>query len=154
MNRLKRPACNTISDAQVSERRRQFLALGAAAAAGGLLSQRAQAEDTVNTKARIVIAGAGAAGLNAASRLARSLRGATIVLIDADQKQFYQPGFTLVASGIKPPSYVEARTADFVPRNIEWIQANVAEFDPDANKVVTDTDRKSTRLNSSHVAIS
>ncbi|HLS52238.1 MAG TPA: FAD/NAD(P)-binding oxidoreductase [Burkholderiaceae bacterium] len=139
MNRLKRPACNTISDAQVSERRRQFLALGAAAAAGGLLSQRAQAEDTVNTKARIVIAGAGAAGLNAASRLARSLRGATIVLIDADQKQFYQPGFTLVASGIKPPSYVEARTADFVPRNIEWIQANVAEFDPDANKVVTDT---------------
>lgn len=119
--------------------RRGFLTLGAAAAAGiAIPVAESHAASKVATKARIVIAGAGAAGLSAASRLAKSLDGASITLIDARKAHFYQPGFTLVASGIKPKNYVETQTRDYLPTGVELIEARVAEFDPVGNKVVTD----------------
>jgi len=91
------------------------------------------------TSARIVIAGAGAAGLAAASHLARLLEGAKITLIDARKEHFYQPGFTLVASGIKPQNYVVSSTAEYVPQGVELVPERVAEFDPESNKVVTES---------------
>lgn len=126
--------------------RRDFLrvgAIGAAAIPAGLLVQPASAEAApkVSTKARIVIAGAGAAGLAAASRLANLLDGAAITIIDARKEHFYQPGFTLVAAGLKPRQYVESTTAEYLPAGIEWIEERVAEFDPEGNKVVTETGR-------------
>mgnify|MGYP001283937253 CR=1 FL=1 len=77
--------------------RRAFLALGLAGAAGIASTPRiAGAATKIKTNARIVIAGAGAAGLTTASRLSEALDGATITLIDARREHFYQPGFTLV----------------------------------------------------------
>lgn len=120
--------------------RRAFLALGAASAAGAVLaSGPADAADRVRTGARIVIAGAGAAGLAAASRLAQALEGAQITLIDARKAHYYQPGFTLVAAGIKPVGYVSSSTAQYVPDGVRLVQETVAEFDPDGNRVVTDS---------------
>lgn len=120
--------------------RRGFLTLGAAGA-GSLLLQpgKAQAAEKVKTSARIVIAGAGAAGLAAANHLARQLEGAKITLIDARKEHFYQPGFTLVAAGIKPQNYVVSSTAEYVPQGVELVQERVAEFDPEGNKVVTES---------------
>jgi len=80
----------------------KLLAVGAAA----LSTQAAQAAQDVRTTARIVIAGAGAAGLTAASRLAQQLSGAQIILVDARKQHYYQPGFTLIGAGIKPAEYV------------------------------------------------
>ncbi|TNF63043.1 MAG: NAD(P)/FAD-dependent oxidoreductase [Burkholderiales bacterium] len=122
--------------------RRRFLAgLGAAPLAAVVASTaaapRAHARETVRTQARIVIAGGGAAGLTAASRLAAALDGATITVIDGRKEHWYQPGFTLVASGIKPRDYVVSGTADYVPRGVEWVTDQVAEIDPEGNKVVT-----------------
>ncbi len=117
------------------DRRRALLMLGAAAATG---SARAAA-DKVRTTARIVIVGAGAAGLTAASRLAAALDGASITLIDARREHLYQPGFTLVGAGIKRAAYVTSTTAEYVPANVEWVQERVAEFDPHGNKVLTDS---------------
>lgn len=119
--------------------RRAFLMLGAAGAAGVFVRPRAAvAADRTRTQARIVIAGAGAAGLAAASRLARELDGAKVTLIDARKEHFYQPGFTLVGGGIKPPNYVVSTTAEYVPNGVELVSQRVAEFDPEGNKVVTD----------------
>lgn len=117
--------------------RRPFLAgavgLGAAAtlAAG-------EPRAAVATRARIVIAGAGAAGLACAARLARQLDGAQIVLLDRRREHLYQPGFTLVAAGLKQPSYVIGETASYVPRGVRWIEERAAEFDPVAKTVTTD----------------
>lgn len=94
-----------------------------------------------STSARIVIAGAGAAGLTAASRLAEALTGASITLIDTRKQHYYQPGFTLVGGGIKPANYVVSETREYVPQGVEWIEERVAEFDPDGNKVVTTSGR-------------
>jgi len=93
--------------------------------------------EPARSSARIVVAGAGAAGLTAASRLAASLHGARITVIDARQEHFYQPGFTLVAAGIKPQDYVVSRTQDYVPAGVDWVSEGVAEIDPEGNKVVT-----------------
>jgi len=118
--------------------RRGFLLLGAAGAGALLLRPRhAQARTPLRTSARIVIAGAGAAGLAAAARLAAELDGAQITIIDARREHLYQPGFTLVAAGIHPAAYVQSTTAEYVPRGVEWLEERVAEFDPDGNRVVT-----------------
>lgn len=122
--------------------RRTFMQLSALGAGALLLKPgAAQAAPKLRSAARIVIAGAGAAGLATASRLAARLEGATITLIDARKAHYYQPGFTLVASGIKPANYVTSSTADYVPYGVEFIEERVAEIDPEGNTVVTASGR-------------
>lgn len=119
--------------------RRQFLAVSAAATAAIGLSNTSRSAPRVPTSARIVIAGAGAAGLTVASRLARHLSGAAILLIDERTQHIFQPGYTLVGSGVWDKSQVITPTSNYVAPEVEWIQARVAEFDPEGNKVVTST---------------
>jgi len=123
-----------------SNRRRAFLMAAAAGTLGAAFTPRAiGATNKTRTQARIVIAGAGAAGLSAAAYLDKALDGAKITLIDARKEHFYQPGFTLVGAGIKAKEYTVSTTAEYVPNGVELIEARVAEFDPEGNKVVTDS---------------
>lgn len=125
--------------------RRRFL-LGAAAlpvagtAALGLGSRNARA--AVRTSAHIVIAGSGLAGLAIANRLARDLDGARITIVDRKEMHNYQPGYTLVATGIWPVDKVVDRNIDLQPGGVEWVREMVAEFDPVGNAVVTDTGKR------------
>ncbi|MCG8273993.1 NAD(P)/FAD-dependent oxidoreductase [Aquamicrobium sp. NLF2-7] len=121
--------------------RRQFLVGAAALASVGLGTQAAQAQ-TSDSRARIVIAGAGAAGLALASRLRRAMPNATITIIDAKKEHHFQPGFTLVGAGVWSPAQVTERNVDYMPRGVEWVEAAVAEFDPEANAVVTTTGQR------------
>jgi len=121
--------------------RRQFLVGAAALASVGLGTEAAQAQ-TSDSRARVVIAGAGAAGLALASRLRRSMPNATITIIDAKKEHHFQPGFTLVGAGIWSPAQVTEQNVDYIPRGVEWVEAAVAEFDPDANGVVTTTGQR------------
>ena len=114
--------------------RRALLASGGAlAAVGASLPARAR----VGTRARIVILGAGAAGLAAAARLSQRLEGAEITLVDSRREHLYQPGFTLVAAGLRRPDYVVGRTADYIPPDVRWIEERAAVIDPDARRVTT-----------------
>ncbi|WP_397473650.1 NAD(P)/FAD-dependent oxidoreductase [Pusillimonas sp.] len=126
-------------EAPNSEQRRLFLMAGVAGALAAAIPPVADAAEKAKTSARIVIAGAGAAGLTVASRLAATLDGANIVLIDKRKEHFYQPGFTLVGAGVKPKDYVVSDTASYVPAGVRWVNERVAELDPDGNKVVTDS---------------
>lgn len=119
--------------------RRSFLKLGAAAGvtAATPLTLHATEPERVKSKAHIVIAGAGAAGLAMANRLASRLDGAKITIIDNRRKHLYQPGFTLVAAGIKGAAYPVSDTARYMPDGINWIEETISEFDPEGNKVVT-----------------
>ena len=81
--------------------RRGFLGLASGA---GLLALGAApaAAARVKTSAKILILGAGAAGTALANRLMTRLEGAEITLLDGRAKHWYQPGFTLIAAGLKP----------------------------------------------------
>ncbi len=120
-------------------RRRRFLQYAATAGlvGGAFAGPRRGRAAAVETTARIVIAGAGAAGLATAARLSSRLDGATITIIDGRKAHYYQPGFTLIAAGLKPESYATSATERFVPRGVDWIEEAVAEIDPDGNQVVT-----------------
>ncbi|MFP4294263.1 MAG: NAD(P)/FAD-dependent oxidoreductase [Halothiobacillaceae bacterium] len=115
----------------------KLLAAGGVAAAAGSSLYPAQAEASVKTNAHVVIAGAGAAGITAAAKLHRWLDGARITIIDERKIHLYQPGLTLVANGIYKRDDVLANNADYMPKDINWIQDSVAAFDPDSNKVFT-----------------
>ena len=91
----------------------------------------------VATKARIAIAGSGLAGLALAHRLTKLLDGAKVTVIDAKEEHNYQPGYTLVATGVWPVGKVVDRNADLMPAGVEWVKDMVVEFDPAANAVVT-----------------
>ena len=123
--------------------RRRFLAgsaLAAGAAAGGLGTGSLLASTparAVSTNAHIVIAGAGAAGISIATRLTRQLDGARITLIDSRRTHIYQPGLTLVATGVWDAAQVEDPNRRFIPQVDEWIQDDVVAFHPDNNQVET-----------------
>lgn len=129
----------TDADALLFASRRRWLAGAAGAGAAlavGLQPGAARAE-RLATRAHIVIAGGGLAGLALANRLGKLLEGARITLIEAREVHHYQPGYTLVATGVWPASKVTGRNADFIPAGVEWVRDMVAEFDPAANTVVT-----------------
>jgi sulfide:quinone oxidoreductase len=117
--------------------RRTVLKFGAAGAAAAAWPSGGARAERVRTSARIVIVGAGAAGISAAARLVQMLDGASITLVDARKEHYYQPGFTLVAAGLKTADYTVATTADLVPAGVTLVAERVVEFDPAANKVVT-----------------
>jgi sulfide:quinone oxidoreductase len=115
---------------------RFFAAAGIAAPLGGASAQ------TSSARARIVIAGAGAAGVAMASRLAKLLPNASITIVDARKEHLYQPGFTLVAAGVYRAGDVVDDTGRHLPRSVTWVQEHVAEFDPEGKSVTTTGGRK------------
>ena len=121
---------------QAAASRRAFLGL----AAGGLAAMTAAAPSraaAIKTSARIVILGAGAGGAALANRLANRLEGAQITVIDGRAQHWYQPGFTLIAAGLKPAKYSVSKTTDWLPKAATLIADYAAEIDPEAKVVTT-----------------
>ena len=122
---------------KITASRRGFLGLaGAGGAALALGAGGAQAAK-VRTNARILILGAGAGGAAIANRLADRLEGAQITVLDGKQEHWYQPGFTLIAAGLRPASYAQSSITQWLPRGINFINEYAAELDPEANRVTT-----------------
>ncbi len=83
-------------------RRRWLKALTVApgALAAGLFAASTPGRAAFKTAAHIVIAGSGLGGIAVANRLSRMLDGAKITIVDAKEEHNYQPGYTLVATGV------------------------------------------------------
>ena len=116
--------------------RRGFLGLSAGAFAT-LAATGPARPAPVRTNARIVILGAGAGGTAFANRLVRRLEGAQITVIDGRAQHWYQPGFTLIAAGLKPAGYSVSQTTDWLPAGARLIAEYAAAIDPVAKSVTT-----------------
>ncbi|MEQ6438179.1 FAD-dependent oxidoreductase [Comamonas sp. w2-DMI] len=126
------------SDLSLSITRRRVIQAATVGMLGmALQSRMAFAASPLTTKARIVIVGSGAGGLAVASHLAAGLAGAEIIVIDAREEHYYQPGLPLVGAGLKPIDYVLSQTAAYIPENVRLVPASVTEFDADGKAVVT-----------------
>jgi sulfide:quinone oxidoreductase len=121
----------------VDPARRRWLQALAAAPVLASAAAPGKAQAALKTSARIVIAGSGLGGIAVANRLSRLLDGARITIIDGKEEHNYQPGYTLVATGVWPVDKVRDRNADYQPAGIEWVKDMVASFDPASNSVTT-----------------
>lgn len=118
-------------------RRRLLRTLALAPAATSALAPAPAPAAALKTRARVVIAGSGLGGLAVANRLSTLLDGATITIVDRKEEHNYQPGYTLVATGVWPAGKVRDRNADLQPAGVQWVRDMVAGFDPAGNAVVT-----------------
>jgi len=119
--------------------RRTFLAGAAALAAAGW---GAPPTAMAQAKAHVVIAGAGAAGLSIAARLARQMPNATITIFDQRRDHYFQPGWTLVGAGWWSAAQTVESTKTYVPKGVQWVEQNIIEFDPDGNSVTDASGKK------------
>ncbi|MCD8194188.1 MAG: NAD(P)/FAD-dependent oxidoreductase [Tannerellaceae bacterium] len=117
--------------------RRHFFRILGAAGVMSFASNWEMKAYSSQVKGKIVIIGGGAAGLSMAARLNRWLAQPDITLIDPSEKQYYQPGFTLIASGIYQPDDVWKKQEKCIPSGVKWIKDKVVEVDPVWNQVIT-----------------
>lgn len=92
------------------------------------------------TDERVVIVGAGFAGLNAAKRL-RNVDGLAVTVIDRENHHLFQPLLYQVAMAALSPAdiAVPIRSLFSSSRNIRVLKANVERVDVTHRKVVTDS---------------
>lgn len=124
--------------------RRDLIKLSAAgafaAAVPGTAMLTPRQASAIPSNARIVIVGAGAAGVSLASRLSRAIASPDITIIDQREAHYYQPGLTLVAVGAwRNVNKVVDRNDRYLPSSTKWIKDSVIEFDPDYNRLLTET---------------
>jgi len=115
--------------------RRQLLKLGLGAGAASLLPLSSVFANTISTRARIVILGGGAAGLSMANRLSRRLSGATITVVEPSDLHNYQPGWTLVASGVWEAERTLKPNAQFLPTGVDWVKGQAAGINADLRRI-------------------
>jgi sulfide:quinone oxidoreductase len=130
---------NNSNQHPVNPHRRKVLAsLLGAPVIGALVVNSSPTAAALKTTARIVILGSGLGGLAVANRLSRELDGAKIIIVDRKEIHNYQPGYTLVATGVWPVSKVADRNSDFQSSGINWVQEMATNIDPESRIVSTD----------------
>jgi sulfide:quinone oxidoreductase len=117
--------------------RSQFLQIMAAAGAFLALGTNKVYAAKSNAKAKIVIIGGGAAGISMAAQLLRKLANPDITIIDPSERQYYQPGFTLIAGGVYGADDVWKPQAECMPDGVKWIKDKVTLVHPTQNKIDT-----------------
>ncbi len=112
------------------------LAASAIMAASGTVTE-AQASDA---KGKIVIVGGGLAGVATAARLTSSLSNPNITIIEPNPRSVsYQPGLTLIGSGIWKRDEIIYNLEDFLPQGTKLVKEKATQFDPDNNLVKTES---------------
>ncbi len=86
----------------------------------------------------VVIVGAGAAGIAAASSLLAREPGLDIAIIDPADVHYYQPGWTLVGGGVFDAHRTAHTMGATIPRGVHWIKAAVAAFEPENDAIILD----------------
>ncbi|KIM65215.1 hypothetical protein SCLCIDRAFT_113199 [Scleroderma citrinum Foug A] len=112
-------------------------------------ARRLASTTTTKDKFKVVVVGAGSGGLAVANQIywrfkdaGKSLNPGDIVVLDAAQYHYYQPGWTLVGAGLRPKSDFRRPLASLFPSHISHIPENVATFSPGTSSVATSSGRK------------
>ena len=94
-------------------------------------------QNAVKDHYRVLIVGAGAAGISVAARLCRAMDRPDVALVDPSTTHHYQPLWTLVGGGECSKEATERSQASLIPRGTTWVQDAVTTFDPGASDVFT-----------------
>ncbi|MCB0620763.1 MAG: NAD(P)/FAD-dependent oxidoreductase [Saprospiraceae bacterium] len=86
---------------------------------------------------KILIIGAGTAGITVAAQLLRKDHQMDVALIDPSDKHYYQPAWTLVGAGTFNYGKTVRPMSSVIPKGATWIKDYVEEIHPERNVVVT-----------------
>ncbi|KUI59131.1 Sulfide:quinone oxidoreductase, mitochondrial [Cytospora mali] len=86
---------------------------------------------------RVVIVGGGSAGVSVAAQLLRTKEFTKndIAILDPAKEHHYQPGWTLVGSGLKPLSAMSRSMSSVIPEGVTHYPLQVSTFDPENNQL-------------------
>lgn len=86
---------------------------------------------------QLLILGAGTAGTMMANHLRKRLplRNWRITVIDRSDKHLYQPGFLFLPFGIYQETDIIRQTRDFMPRDVEFLQAEAEKIAPEQHAI-------------------
>ncbi|OTA99813.1 hypothetical protein M426DRAFT_324798 [Hypoxylon sp. CI-4A] len=88
---------------------------------------------------RVVIVGGGTAGVTVAAQLQQNseFEKKDIAILDPAQTHHYQPGWTLVGSGLKSLSTMNKHMFEVIPEGVKHYPLRVSTFDPKNNAIKT-----------------
>lgn len=81
----------------------------------------------------IVVVGGGTAGITVAARLLRAMPGSDVAVIEASDRHYYQPLWTLVGAGAASKRETVRAEAAVMPRGAKWIRDAASGFRPEDN---------------------
>ena len=112
---------------------------------GGTEAEAATVAQASDAKGKIVIIGGGLSGMSTAARLTNNLSNPDITVIEPNEfSTSYQPGQTLVGSGLWDKSEIVYKRDDYVPAGTKVVKEKVTDVDADNNTVTTDKGTKIT----------
>ncbi|KAI0093623.1 FAD/NAD(P)-binding domain-containing protein [Irpex rosettiformis] len=107
-------------------------------------SSRWASTSATKDKYKIIVIGAGTAGLNVACQIrdrfwwgGKALGKDDIAIVDAADFHYYQPGWTLVGSGLLNKSETQRPLKELLPRKVVHIAENVHSFQPEQSTITT-----------------
>lgn len=86
---------------------------------------------------KVLIIGAGNAGISAAAQLKRKDPSLLIAILDPSDKHYYQPAWTLVGGGEFDVKKTIREQKEVIPEGVTWIQERASAFKPEYNAVET-----------------
>ncbi|KAI0321640.1 FAD/NAD-P-binding domain-containing protein [Amylostereum chailletii] len=112
------------------------------------LTIRWASTEATRDKYKILVLGGGSAGLSVAQQVynrfesaGKKLNNADIAIVDAAEYHHYQPGWTLVGSGLKQKTSLRQPLAELIPSHIAHVSESVKSFNPTGNSITTDSGR-------------
>ena len=86
---------------------------------------------------KLLVLGGGTAGTMVVNKLHKKLPASEwkITVVDLDNTHIYQPGLLLLPFGVYKVEELVKERNHFFPKNVDFIQAEIAKIDPDASTV-------------------
>lgn len=83
----------------------------------------------------VVIIGGGTAGITVAARLKRELKALKIAIVEPSGSHYFQPSFSLVASGLSDAKSSQRPMSAVIPEGCDWIRDAVSLIDAEQQQV-------------------
>jgi len=92
----------------------------------------------------LLVLGAGTAGTMMARKMASKLDSHDwkVILVDKDEKHYYQPGFLFLPFGKYTADHVIKPKRNFIPDKVEFVISDIEVIEPEANRVKLTKDNR------------
>ncbi|SPP77457.1 sulfide:quinone oxidoreductase, mitochondrial [Drosophila guanche] len=86
---------------------------------------------------KVLVVGGGSGGCAMAAKLSSHLGKDKVIVLEPEDKHYYQPMFTLIGGGMKRLEHSYKTMAEVLPKKAKWLKEKAMEFEPDNNTVCT-----------------